>query len=170
MERETLPFPDKYFDFIYCRHVVEDILYPFKFFPEMSRVGKAGYIETPSVLAELCRGIDAGSPPWRGYHHHHGFVWNDNGTLKLLKKYPIIEYTEFDDATIEAFLRNNPKQWDAYLLWKNAIKVDEIRMPPGSPQYGDCLAEAASQNIDSTNQYFPVRMCVNPAAAVAAAG
>src|SRR5882672_7035798 len=78
---EPLPFEDKSYDFIYCRHVLEDMWNPFHLSKEMERVGKAGYIETPSPIAELCRGVDGGAPPYRGYHHHRWVVWNQAGEL-----------------------------------------------------------------------------------------
>jgi ubiquinone/menaquinone biosynthesis C-methylase UbiE len=49
----ALPFPDKSFDFIIARHMlehVEDIQGALK---ELSRVGKAGYIEVPTKISEL---------------------------------------------------------------------------------------------------------------------
>jgi ubiquinone/menaquinone biosynthesis C-methylase UbiE len=91
---QKLPYADKEFDFIYCRHVLEDLYNPFLLVEEMSRVGKAGYIETPSPAAELCKNIDCGNSyvPWRGYHHHNSFVWEHEGTLCFVKKFPIIEH------------------------------------------------------------------------------
>jgi hypothetical protein len=91
---QKLPYADKEFDFIYCRHVLEDLYNPFLLVEEMSRVGKTGYIETPSPLAELCKNIDCGDTdvPWRGYHHHNSFVWEHEGTLCFVKKFPIIEH------------------------------------------------------------------------------
>jgi hypothetical protein len=38
---QKLPYADKEFDFIYCRHVLEDLYNPFLLVEEMSRVGKA---------------------------------------------------------------------------------------------------------------------------------
>jgi hypothetical protein len=80
---QKLPYADKEFDFIYCRHVLEDLYNPFLLVEEMSRVGKAGYIETPSPAAELCKNIDCGDSyvPWRGYHHHNSFVWEQVKSL-----------------------------------------------------------------------------------------
>ena len=89
IHRNRLPFDDKTFDFVYCRHVLEDLYNPFLIVAEMSRVAKAGYIETPSPLAEVCRGIDGNSPPWRGYHHHRFLIWKRDGILFFLTKYPI---------------------------------------------------------------------------------
>jgi hypothetical protein len=85
---QKLPYADKEFDFIYCRHVLEDLYNPFLLVEEMSRVGKAGYIETPSPAAELCKNIDCGDSyvPWRGYHHHNSFVWEHEGTLCFVVK------------------------------------------------------------------------------------
>ena len=42
-DREPWPFPDKYFDFSTCSHVLEDIRDPVWVVSELSRVSKAGY-------------------------------------------------------------------------------------------------------------------------------
>lgn len=49
---ENLPFKDKEFDYVICNHVLEHVDNPRKFLAELSRVGKQGYIETPSLLGE----------------------------------------------------------------------------------------------------------------------
>ena len=51
-DAENLPFPDKSFDYIYCSNVLEHVEHPEAFFRELSRVGKRGYIETPSIMGE----------------------------------------------------------------------------------------------------------------------
>ena len=128
INRDRLPFADKQFDFIYCRHVLEDLYNPFLVCDEMSRVGKAGYIETPSPLAEVCRGIDGGSPKWRGYHHHRYFVWNDDGVLNFAGKYPAIESFDFGDETmIEDFLRKDPMLWNTYFVWRDTLQWKHLQ-------------------------------------------
>jgi SAM-dependent methyltransferase len=92
LNSEPLPFKDKAFDFIYCRHVLEDMFNPFPLIKEMSRVGKSGYIETPSPFAEMGRGVDGGSPEFRGYHHHRWVIWKEADTLHFVTKYPMVEY------------------------------------------------------------------------------
>jgi hypothetical protein len=44
-----LAFRDKAFDFIYCSHVLEVIENPLRACEEIMRVGKRGYIETPTL-------------------------------------------------------------------------------------------------------------------------
>lgn len=49
---ENLPFKDNEFDFVMSNHVLEHVDHPDKFLNELSRVGKYGYIETPSLIGE----------------------------------------------------------------------------------------------------------------------
>ena len=76
---KPFPFPDKYFDFVICSHTLEDVRDPIRVCDEMSRVGKAGYIETPSVLSELIWGRE--TAPWVGYCHHRWLVSVEDDTL-----------------------------------------------------------------------------------------
>ena len=49
---QSLPFGDKEFDYVTCHHVLEHVDDPIEFLSEISRVGKKGYIETPSLIGE----------------------------------------------------------------------------------------------------------------------
>jgi SAM-dependent methyltransferase len=49
---EALPFKDKEFDYVICCHVVEHVDNPTVFLNELTRVGKAGYLEAPSLIGE----------------------------------------------------------------------------------------------------------------------
>ncbi|MCD5401196.1 class I SAM-dependent methyltransferase [candidate division NPL-UPA2 bacterium] len=49
---EAAPFKDKAFDYVFCSHVVEHVIDPVCFLNELSRIGKRGYIETPSLIGE----------------------------------------------------------------------------------------------------------------------
>lgn len=116
-----IPFIDGYFDFVYCRHTLEDIHNPEFLFSELKRVAKAGYIETPSPFAELSRGVDGGSPFYRGYIHHRYIIWTTENTLNFLPKYPCIEYTAISD-NISNYLKD-PWYWNTYLLWDNNCDI-----------------------------------------------
>ena len=71
-DREPWPFPDKFFDFSICSHTLEDIRDPLFVCSELIRVSKRGYIETPSRLAEMCRGWE--SKRTAGLNHHHWLI------------------------------------------------------------------------------------------------
>lgn len=45
----NLPFRDKSFDFVFCSHLLEHVDDPLKACAEIMRVGKRGYIETPTM-------------------------------------------------------------------------------------------------------------------------
>src|SRR5262249_54127295 len=47
------PFPDKYFDYSVCSHLLEDVRDPVAVLRELSRVARAGYIEAPSRAREI---------------------------------------------------------------------------------------------------------------------
>lgn len=49
---ENLPFKDKTFDYVISSHVIEHVNNPSIFLEEISRVGKRGYIEAPSLIGE----------------------------------------------------------------------------------------------------------------------
>jgi len=49
----ALPFADKSFDFVYCSHLLEHVDDPEKACSELMRVGRRGYIETPTFGKDL---------------------------------------------------------------------------------------------------------------------
>lgn len=120
---DSIPYEDNYFDFVYCRHVLEDLDDPSWLCKEIQRVGKAGYFETPSPLSEMARGIEGTSPQWRGYHHHRHFVYEDGGTLCFLPKSNLIEYMDINDQQIVNLLRSSPYHWNTYFLWEGSFEV-----------------------------------------------
>ncbi|OGY76461.1 MAG: hypothetical protein A2295_02305 [Candidatus Jacksonbacteria bacterium RIFOXYB2_FULL_44_15] len=50
---ENLPFADKSFDFVYSAHVLEHVDNPGQACDEIMRVGKRGYVETPTRTSDL---------------------------------------------------------------------------------------------------------------------
>lgn len=155
--KDPLPFKDKSYDFIYCRHVLEDMYDPFPLVEEMSRVGKSGYIETPSPVAELGRGVDGGSPYWRGYHHHRFILWVFQDELRFVSKYPVIEYLRTDELAIEHDLCKGPQYWNTYFLWKNKIKYRHMQNPLDyllPRDYGPLLDEAMKRSKASTDVFW----------------
>lgn len=50
---ESLPYQNKEFDFVYCSHVLEHVENPGRACKELMRVGRKGYIETPTRLSDV---------------------------------------------------------------------------------------------------------------------
>jgi glycosyltransferase involved in cell wall biosynthesis len=72
-----LPFKDKVFDYTFALHIAEHMDHPDLFCKELLRVGKRGYIETPSKLAENLLG-----EPFHKY-----FVYKKGRTLVFERKH-----------------------------------------------------------------------------------
>lgn len=75
------PYPDKWFDFAICSHLLEDVRDPLIVCRELSRVAKRGYIEVPSRTREIFSKEWAfhlraglGRMPEIGFYHHRWFV------------------------------------------------------------------------------------------------
>lgn len=154
---QKLPFEDKSFDFIYCRHVLEDMYNPFLLVDEMSRVGKAGYIEMPSPIAELGRGVDGGSPPYRGYHHHRFMAWVHEGQLRFISKYPFVEYLRFTEEDIASSLREGAQYWNTYYLWTDKINYAHRQNGPDYDvprDYASILKSAMDQSRISSGMFW----------------
>ena len=164
---QPLPFADKEFDFIYCRHVLEDMYNPFFLILEMNRVGKAGYIELPSPMAELGRGVDGNSPPFRGYHHHHWIGWIHEGEFRIISKYPLIEYLRFDEEQIVSWLKEGPEPWNTHYLWEGEIKFAHRRNGPDyvlTRDYAATLKDAMDSAKVSSGLFWQKLPRTNPIA------
>jgi len=87
------PFPDKFFDFSFCSHLLEDVRDPIAVCAELTRVSKAGYVETPSRAREIfakARFFSArtllGKMPEIGFSHHRWFVEAEGAHLRFTTK------------------------------------------------------------------------------------
>jgi hypothetical protein len=164
---DKFPFLDKYFSFSYCRHTLEDIQNPQNAFNEIVRTSKCGYIETPSPLCEIIRGIDSfGNSDHRGYDHHRYFVYSDieKNALYFLPKYPIIETIQYNQDEINklTFLLNNNKYaWNNYYLfdsnnppsifvWRNGVNFSMKK----DKEYTNLINQAIYKSIEYTNNFI----------------
>jgi SAM-dependent methyltransferase len=48
-----LPFADQTFDFVYCAHVLEHVDDPLRACGELMRIGRRGFVETPTLAKDL---------------------------------------------------------------------------------------------------------------------
>jgi len=86
-------YPDKYFDFSFCSHLLEDVRDPLAVCRELVRVSKAGYIEVPSREREIFAKARffslksaLGRMPEVGFHHHRWFVEIEGTHIRFLVK------------------------------------------------------------------------------------
>jgi len=134
--REKFPFKDKEFDFVFCSHVLEDIRDPIWVCSEINRIGKSGYIETPSRIIESHKNIGG---KWNlnkyltGYSHHVWYVENINGKLLFTFKNPLIH-------SIKEFQVNNlsnPKIMSFF--WEENFQYEENKI--NSESYKSIFAD-----------------------------
>jgi len=87
------PFPDRFFDFSFCSHLLEDVRDPLAVVRELRRVAKSGYVETPSREREIFAkgrfaglGARLGRMPEVGSYHHRWFVEAEGTHLRFSAK------------------------------------------------------------------------------------
>lgn len=153
---------DNFFNFVYCRHVLEDIQNPQNAFSEITRVGKLGYIETPSPLIELTKGAENASQ-LRGYSHHRYIVWSDlqTNTLCFLPKLPLIESITYDNTFLQKslhLLNNYSVYWNNYFFWNQSSQPNIIvyrnEINFNMTQYESLLNTAIFKSMEYTNHFI----------------
>jgi hypothetical protein len=123
--KDPFPFSDKEIDFIVCSHTLEDIRDPLWVCSEMIRVGKAGYIEVPSRLAESSRGVEPGQVGWS---HHRWLIDIDDSSLRFLMKYHLI-HSHWRFSFPRRFLRSVPEERTvSWLFWQDSFKYSEATL------------------------------------------
>ena len=150
---ENLPFGDKEFDFVFCNHVLEHVEDPEKFVREIVRVGKSGYIETPSLPGEYI--APKKSHKWVALCIDHKIVMFDKEVINLNPSH------DFGDI----FLRYLPKYYLAYRVlrftdpnimtmrvrWEDSIEV--VVNPLDNPRYVDIFTQPWKE--DNYSIFFP---------------
>lgn len=121
---QMLPYKDKEFDFVYARHVLEDLNNPVNLLKECSRVAKGGFFETPSPYVEIQTGIESEKSKHKGYHHHFSFIWTNGNEINILHKYPIVEHIEYN---LDKEFVKDPFTWNNYFMWENNFSIKHWR-------------------------------------------
>ena len=120
--REPFPFKNKMFDFVICSHVLEDIRDPLWICQEVIRVGKHGYIETPSRLAESYRGVE--SPNYSGYWHHRWLVERVGHEIVFTAKFPLIDHSwKYHFPT--SYYRSLKEEKNSFIFFGKIVSIIE---------------------------------------------
>lgn len=83
--KEPWPFRDGQFDFAICVTTLEDVRDPIWVCQELARVARAGYVEVPTIEAELIFNVE-GNGPWLGHEHHRWLCEMTGGELVFMHK------------------------------------------------------------------------------------
>lgn len=116
-DAENLPFKDKSFDFVIASHLLEHARHPEQLLKEITRVGKKGYIETPSPLRERVK--DWPFHRWYVFKQDKKLVLirKTNRSQKLLTNYNLKDkkHLHYLDETV---LSNTKLEWDKEIKYE----------------------------------------------------
>jgi hypothetical protein len=123
-EHTPYPFADKSVDFVICSHTLEDVRDPLWVCREMMRIGKRGYIETPSRIAETTRGWE--HPRLAGLSHHRWFVEMDGTRVRFMMKFHRVHShwrLSFPHHFLQSLPLEDRLQW---MFWDERFDVEEV--------------------------------------------
>jgi len=118
---QKLPFKDKEFDYVILSHVLEHVPNILEFTKEVERIGKSGYIELPTKLADnLVIGCDE-----KDIGHKWWLEFDDvNHNLKYTKKVDVLQKF-LSVGTIYKFQNFFEDSLILQLYWENKIDIIE---------------------------------------------
>lgn len=122
---------------------------------------ETGFIETPSPMLELLRGVDvdAGARKCRGYFQHRYIMWTHENVLHIVPKLPCIEQMEFVDEERLWYECVNvyPIFWHNYMSYSGKamqyMMHDVTHMSVA--QYRQLLLLAVRESALNTKTMFP---------------
>jgi len=173
IDTNLLPYENNEIDFVYSRHVLEDIQNPDFALSEIFRVSKSGYIETPSPLIEITKGVD-GSPlsdKYCGYIHHRYIVWSsiEKNEIYFLPKYSCIldhmlNITHDIKSHLYNLINNKPIYWNNYfiydvinspkiIMYKNGVNFN-TKGGTMVEDYISLITRAINESIENTNYFI----------------
>lgn len=103
-EATVLPFAGASFDFVYASHVLEHVEDPMAACREIMRVGKAGYIETPSPFLEQGLALRDETSPTHWFHRW--FVFSPSPGLLVFEPKSVEQVRCFCSCSDGQFLRD----------------------------------------------------------------
>jgi hypothetical protein len=121
-DRRPFSFEDKAIDFVICSQTLEDVRDPIWVCSEIVRVGKRGYIEVPSRVAESSRGTERRQVGWS---HHRWLVDIEGSSVRFTLKYHMIHSHwrySFPARFLAGLDERERVQW---LFWDHAFTYAE---------------------------------------------
>lgn len=123
----SLPFKDKCFDYVITSHILEHVEDPRQFVSELSRVARAGYIETPAEIGEAIF----------GWPFHRWRVHLDGDTIVLRPRIADSPFGEYfhrmyeSDPVFAEFVDSHFAQFYVQYEWVGSIRLRVDADPSG---------------------------------------
>lgn len=121
-----LPFKNKSFDYVICSHILEHMKNPTMFLKEVTRVGRAGYVEVPSAISERIFGWD----------FHVWYCEKKGNTLVLRKKNEGEQFGGFFHRLIarhiwfRRFFEAHDHAWYVRMEWRGTVRLRIVDTVP----------------------------------------
>lgn len=144
---DPLPFEDDRFDFVVCSQTLEDVRDPVRVCAELMRVGKAGYIETPSRLEEQSYGFQG---PWVGWGHHHWLVETGEGRIEFVFKHHVMHGRASDHFPAGFHDTLTPEECVETLWWEGSFEAGE-RFIEDADELDAYLADFVAAELQQRN-------------------
>jgi len=123
----ALPFRNRAFDFVYCSHVLEHVEDPIQACSELVRVGRRGYVETPSIMSDSLFSWATGMHRWHVESISGGLVFFEYELRKLAGiQSRIWRQCIFGVGfgPIKALHQDNLDIFNTWLVWDGDFDVD----------------------------------------------
>lgn len=126
------PFPDKFFDMVYCTETLEDIRDPIFVCKELTRVAKAGMVTFPHFSTELTKNVDnwVGRDRYAGYTHHRWIVLVEDNKLKFIPKWATIHTFDWYPTRSK-----DDKNTRVQVDWQKQLLAEEVLITDWTQYY-----------------------------------
>lgn len=160
-------FREKEFDFVYCSHVLEHVRNPAKACAELMRIGKRGFIETPTRGKDLWLGTAAVSNHrWAVEHVRNCLIFSEYESHEidglqcdlLLRMHVAPESRREKALTALMYLRADLV--NTMLVWENAFAF-EVRPAKNINSIPEEGKHIEGQSDDRWNDALPIGNVVN---------
>jgi len=142
---ENLPFDNKSFDYVICCQVIEHVNDPIKFANEQSRVAKAGYMETPSLIGEYL--IPKESHKWVILEIDEKIVMYDKEQIGFTSSrdfgHIFLDYLPKQSIAYKLLQRTHSKMLSVNYEWKDNI---DVLINPESSYFRDFFVKPWDEN------------------------
>lgn len=151
---ENLPFKDKEFDYVICCQVLEHVENPTQFLSELFRVGKRGYIETPSLIGEYL--FPRESHKWILHEHNNCLYLVEKEKLGFTFGYDlgylIQDYLPTHSIGFKVLERTHPNLETIRIEWEDSF---DYEIEPTDPEIRKYFK--GKWQLEWGDEFFPKR-------------